>query len=263
MSPKFVDESGNYLTPRPLWGRGWPAAGVKRVKGSSWHNFKAKSDRETNDLTREVEMADHVIDRRKALKFTGLLAASAAGQEFLAAWLPAAQNAGVAHTHHNPAQTPDANAKWSGPKFFSTERYRTVEILADLIIPTDDQPGAKEAQVARYVDFVVFAAREHMPQLQKEWNEGLTLLDKLSHQKNGLPFRELKGPQQMELLTEMSQPEHDPKTTHPGFTFYKLVKETTVEGFYTSKIGLVDVLGYQGCTYLSEFPGCTHPEHQG
>jgi hypothetical protein len=36
----------------------------------------------------------------------------------------------------------------------------------------------------------------------------------------------------------------------------------TVEGFYTSKSGLVDVLGYQGRKYLAEFPGCIHPEHQ-
>jgi len=36
----------------------------------------------------------------------------------------------------------------------------------------------------------------------------------------------------------------------------------TVEGFYTSEVGLIDVLEFQGNTYLSEFPGCTHPEHQ-
>jgi hypothetical protein len=35
-----------------------------------------------------------------------------------------------------------------------------------------------------------------------------------------------------------------------------------VEGFYTSRVGLVDVLGYKGLAFLSEFPGCTHPEHQ-
>jgi len=60
------------------------------------------------------------------------------------------------------------------------------------------------------------------------------------------------------------QPERDrgagPK--HPGYAFYQLVKGMTVEGFYTSRIGLIDVLEYQGLTFLSEFPGCTHPEHQ-
>ena len=148
------------------------------------------------------------------------------------------------------------------PKFFSPERYTTVEILTELIIPTDDQPGAKEAQVARFIDFVVFSAAEHQPHLEEEWNEGLALLDKLSREKHGHDFRDLPASEQEAMLTEMSVPEHDPKASHPGFAFYRLVKGMTVEGFYTSKIGLVDVLGFQGRTYLSEFQGCTHPEHQ-
>ena len=60
----------------------------------------------------------------------------------------------------------------------------------------------------------------------------------------------------------MSLLEHNPKASHPGFAFYRLVMEMTVEGFYTSCVGVIDVLEYQGLTYLNEFPGCTHPEHQ-
>lgn len=202
------------------------------------------------------------IGRRKALKYFSLLAASAAGQEFLASWLPAAEAPGAAHLHHAAAQTPDPSLASSGPQFFSAPEFRTVEILTELIIPTDDQPGAKEAQVARYIDFVVFSAAEFEPQLQKDWIDGLALLEKLSSQKYGHAFRDLTAAQQEALLTEMSAPEHDPKATHEGFAFYRRVKEMTVEGFYTSKIGLVEVLGYIGRTYLAEFPGCTHPEHQ-
>ncbi len=205
------------------------------------------------------------IGRRKALKYFGMLAASAAGQEFLASWLPAAEAPGAAHAahlHHPAAQTPDPSLAASSPQFFSAPEYRTVEILTELIIPTDDQPGAKGAQVARYIDFVVFSAAEFEPQLQKEWIAGLALLERLSSEKYGHAFRDLTAAQQEALLTEMSAPEHDPKTSHEGFAFYRQVKEMTVEGFYTSKIGLVDVLGYMGRTYLSEFPGCTHPEHQ-
>ena len=51
------------------------------------------------------------------------------------------------------------------------------------------------------------------------------------------------------------------KNTQPP-EFYRLVKEMTVEGFYSSRVGLMDVLEYKGLTFLPEFPGCTHPEHQ-
>lgn len=192
-----------------------------------------------------------------------MLAASAAGQEFLASWLPASDGANSAYASPDGVQTPDAHADAAfSPKFFSPEQYATVEILTELIIPTDDQPGANEAQVARYIDFVVFSAAEHLPHLQEEWRQGLSTLDGLSREKHGHAFRDLSAPPQQALLMEMSLPEHDPHASHPGFEFYRLVKGMTVEGFYTSKIGLVDVLGYQGCTYLTEFPGCTHPEHQ-
>lgn len=207
-------------------------------------------------------MTDQIIGRRKALKYFSLLAASAAGQEFLASWLPAAEAAHSAHMHHaGPGAASESTGPYT-PKFFKPEEYRTVEMLTELIIPTDDQPGAKEAQVARYIDFVVYSAAEHMPQLQKDWSDGLSTLEKLSQQKYSHAFRDLTAAQQEELLTEMSLPERAPQASHPGFAFYQLVKETTVEGFYSSKIGLVDVLGYQGPAYLSEFVGCTHPEHQ-
>lgn len=212
--------------------------------------------------SQETQTKFETIGRRTALKYFSMLAASTAGQEFLASWLPAAEGNAMTHMHHSAPQASPQAAASSAPQFFSAAEYRTVELLTEQIIPTDDQPGAKEAQVARFIDFIVFSASEFQPQLQKEWVEGLALVDKLSSEKYSKPFRELSSVQQEALLTEMSAPEHDPQAAHEGFAFYRQVKGMTVEGFYSSKIGLVDVLGYQGRTYLAEFPGCTHPEDQ-
>jgi hypothetical protein len=41
-----------------------------------------------------------------------------------------------------------------------------------------------------------------------------------------------------------------------------LIKDMTVRAFYTSRVGLIDVLEYKGNAYLTQFPGCTHSEHQ-
>ena len=65
----------------------------------------------------------------------------------------------------------------------------------------------------------------------------------------------------MRLDPNMSRSEHDAAATPPGFAFYKLVKEMTVEAFYSSKIGLIDVLEFKGLSMNPDFPGCTHPEH--
>ncbi len=211
-------------------------------------------------------MKEELVARRSALKYLALLTATAAGRDFLAQWLPTASAAtgprdpGNLHGTHRPP--PEEPAPPSVLQFFTPEESRTVEILTEMIIPADDAPGAKEAQVARYIDFVVYSAREHMPELQKRWTEGFRWLEQFSKEKYGNPFREMDAREREQLLTEMSLPEHDPKAEHPGFNFYRLVKDMTVEGFYTSRIGLLQVLEYKGLAYLPDFPGCTHPEHR-
>jgi len=218
-------------------------------------------------------MANGLIGRRQTLKYLGVLTGTAAGQQFLACWLPstfaanppgASERPGSARVMHypdSPPAQPDAAASYP-PRFFKPDEFKTVEVLTEIIIPTDAAPGAKEAHVGRYIDFVVSAAGEFKPSLQLEWTQGLQLLDRLSRDKYQGPFHEISAADQEALLTAMSLPERESSASHPGFGFYSLVKDMTVEGFYTSRVGLLDVLGYKGLAILSEFPGCRHPEHQ-
>jgi len=210
-------------------------------------------------------MSDEQNSRRTALKYLGMLVTTAAGREFLAGWMPSARAEEAsphasAHQHGAPAGAESATTYT--PKFFPAEQFKAIESLTELIIPTDDQPGAREARVAEYIDFVVFSAAEFKPEMQKEWTAGLALLDELSNQKHVRPFAKLAKGEQEELLLEASLPERDKTASHPAYSFYRLVKGMTVGAFYTSKVGLIDVLGYQGRDFLPEFLGCTHPEHQ-
>lgn len=203
--------------------------------------------------------------RRRALKHLGLLAASVAGQQFLAGWLPSASAyaSGSADMAGMKMQVPAAEAAPPyTPQFFSRAEFANIEVLSEMIIPRDDKPGARDARVADYIDFLVFSAAEFEPSLQKGWKQGLALLEQLSQREFGNGFSAISDDQRFHLLTAMSQPEVDPKAQHEGFPFFRLVKETTVEGFYTSRAGLIEALDYKGLTYLSSFPGCTHPEHQ-
>jgi gluconate 2-dehydrogenase gamma chain len=216
-------------------------------------------------------MTGRTMSRRQTLKYIGMLTGSVAGREFLAAWLPSfaaakGSNADLRKEdlrgiHACAAdQPPDADAYT--PIFFKSEEFNTVEKLTELIIPSDESAGAKEARVARYIDFIVSAAGEFDSALQHQWIEGLQVLGRLSGEKYKVSFNELSTKEQETLLEEMSVPERNRDVTHPGYEFYRLVKEMTVEGFYTSRVGLIDVLEYKGLDALSEFPGCTHREHQ-
>jgi gluconate 2-dehydrogenase gamma chain len=193
-------------------------------------------------------MAARLMGRRQTLKYIGMLTSTVAGREFLFAWLP--------------KHTEVADSKPWIPLFFKPDEFRAVEALTELIIPTDESAGAKEAQVARYIDFIVSAASEFNSALQLEWMDGLESLERLSRDKYRRSFHELSTGEQEALVKEMSLPEGNVDASHPGYQFYRLVKEMTVEGFYTSRVGLIDVLGYKGLDALREFPGCTHAEHQ-
>jgi hypothetical protein len=214
-------------------------------------------------------MTEHLISRRLTLKYFSLAMGTEAGRKWLAGWLP---GGGPVLQVPTSSQNPkgDGSLVCESPvagvadqlRFFKPEEFETVEILTEMIIPTDEKPGAREARVASYIDFITFASAEFQPGLQREWIEGLSLLDALSHSKYGQAFREISPPQRQQLLEEMSLPEHDSKAAHPGFGFYRLVKEMTVEGFYSSQVGLMEALEYKGLTFQNSFAGCTHVEHR-
>jgi hypothetical protein len=43
--------------------------------------------------------------------------------------------------------------------------------------------------------------------------------------------------------------------------FFRLIKNLTADGYYTSRVGLLDELGYTGNTYRPSFPQCSVSEH--
>ena len=89
--------------------------------------------------------------------------------------------------------------------------------------------------------------------IKTAWNEGLVLLDQAARKEAGKPFRQATPEQQVALLTEMSRNEFDPKT--PLEEFFREAKTRTVQGYYTSKIGIHDELHYKGNQFLQEFVG--------
>lgn len=195
------------------------------------------------------------MTRRDAVWAILRAAAVAGGQEFFSDWMDAAQvvsHSAHAHTSHAPSE-PD---RWTDytPKFFSAEDFRNLDAFTVILIPTDETPGAREAHVTAFIDFVVNAAAEYAPEMQSDWRNAMDWL-RTHH------FAELPAGQQLSLVQRTSEAEHDTSNAQEGFPAYRLIKEMTVHAFYTSRVGLIDVLEYKGLAYLTEFPGCNHPEH--
>jgi hypothetical protein len=130
--------------------------------------------------------------------------------------------------------------------FFTAEEKELVATVADLIIPTDEvSPGARGAGVHEWIDFVIANSPTNV---QQQWREGFATLDRLSEESGGQNFRQLALKEQEKLLQQLAKQEFAPKT--PGERFFALAKEATVNGYYTSEIGLMKDLRYAGGTFV-------------
>jgi len=145
-----------------------------------------------------------------------------------------------------------AFAQTKAPLFFTKEEFALVDELTELIIPAGDHsPGARAAQVARYIDFRLSESFEEQPKTQ--WRDGLKVIEQLSQEMNGNTFLESSPEQRVTLLTRISQNEMKP--SKPEEFFFKELKSRTARAYYTSKIGIHNEMEYKGNTYLKEFVG--------
>jgi hypothetical protein len=147
----------------------------------------------------------------------------------------------------HPSLPPQKDA-WK-PRFLQANEVETVAALADRIIPETNTPGARQALVHQYIDFVLSTGESAAGE---QFREGLRRVDRRCTEELGGPFAALDAARQDELLTRISKDE----------PFFDELKRLTVDGYYRSEAGMKQELGFEGNTFLSEFEGCTHPEHQ-
>jgi Gluconate 2-dehydrogenase subunit 3 len=143
------------------------------------------------------------------------------------------------------------------PYFFSAEEMTLLDQLAEIILPADDHSGgARAARVNRYIDVMV---SESGAAAQQRWQQGLQAVNRQAADSFGSPFVRCASEQQQQIVATLAAGEDRPQTAADHF--FVLLKQATVDGYYSSKIGIHDELEYQGNTALPEFSGCTHPEH--
>jgi gluconate 2-dehydrogenase gamma chain len=200
-------------------------------------------------------MANQGHDRREALQMLALAAAASRFSGF-SKWACAAQHTSA----HAPTTTAHARPATYRPQFFTPGEYALVDQLTDMIIPADDTPGAREAGVSEFIDFV--AAND--PTIQQPLRKGLQWVNDCARKTNGSDFAKLSREQQERLLTTLAYRDHYQAGQENGQEFFKLIRRYTVMGFYTSRIGL-EALDFPGLRLYSESPACPHkndPEHR-
>jgi hypothetical protein len=222
--------------------------------------------------TEEHEMGGQGIERREILRYIGIASVASTFPGFSKWAFACAQN-------HSAHAAPQVNAASYKPLFFSPQHYRMIEHLAEMIIPEDGTPGAKQAGVAEFIDFMVANrvpvnaprdirstqdAIEFGTEAQTRFLAGIGWMNAHSKGEFGKDFMECTSEQQNSLLEEVAYKSKFKPGTESGRTFFQLMRDYTVVGYYTTKIGL-ETLGYPGLQQVwSKMPGCPHtddPEH--
>jgi hypothetical protein len=216
-------------------------------------------------------MGGQGIERREILRYIGIASVAGSFPGF-SKWAFA-----CAQTHvHEPAVSIAQEAPGSyKPLFFSAQQFQMVEHLAEMIIPADDTAGAKQAGVAEFIDFMVanrvpVSARRDMRstqdaielgnEAQNRFLSGLDWMNARSKSEFGHEFMDCAPEQQKSLLEELAYKAKFKPTTESGREFFQFMRDYTVVGYYTTKIGL-ESLGYPGLrTVWPSMPGCSHPD---
>lgn len=118
--------------------------------------------------------------------------------------------------------------------FFDNERA-TIAALSEIIIPTTDTPGAIEAGVPRYIEFMLeeWYAREE----RTRFMVGIKQVVAYAKVTEDSEFHDLDGARQTEIVQRM----HDgdmPYMHAGGRMFFDHIKQLTLAGYYTSEVGM-------------------------
>jgi hypothetical protein len=178
----------------------------------------------------------------------------------------AAQNASQS-PELTPAQSGvDASADLAAPgwkpRFLDEHQNETLIVLSDLIIPSTDSPGAKEALVNRYIDLVLAA---ESPDTQRSFLNSLGYLDGESMRRYRAAFRYLAREEQDDLLHSMAYPRAGSGWTGEvakpdiGHGHFELLKQRIAMAYYSSQIGAKE-LGWDGAFAHGPYQGCDHSE---
>lgn len=131
----------------------------------------------------------------------------------------------------------------------SDAQLETVAVLAELIIPETDTPGAIAAGVPAFIHRIV--VDWYTPAERQIFLDGLGELDTIARRHWSTAFAGLDPARQARVLSEMEPPSEGAGTAAmpPGASgdlpFYLKLKELTVLGYYTSELAAGTELDYQ------------------
>ena len=137
---------------------------------------------------------------------------------------------------------------------FTSSDVAFLDEVAETILPATKTPGAKAAKVGAFMALMVTDAYE--PSDQKIFREGIQKLDDACRTKHNTAFMSATPEQRTSLLEEVDREQKtymDGKAEDAPAHYFRMMKELTLTGYFTSEIGYTQAMRY------TEAPGRFDP----
>jgi len=138
---------------------------------------------------------------------------------------------------------------------FDANGIAYLDEVAETIIPATTTPGAKDAKVGAFMAVMVNDCYEEKD--QKIFKEGMSKIEDASKKKFNKGFMAIDANQRKELLTEIDKEAKaygaSKKPDDPNH-YFRLMKELTLLGYFTSEPGATKALRYVAVP--GKYEGC-------
>jgi hypothetical protein len=128
---------------------------------------------------------------------------------------------------------------------FSNDDVAFLDEVSETILPATDSPGAKDAKVGEFMTTIVRDC--YTPDNQKIFTEGIKKLNEASKQKSGKYFMDATPEQRHDLLVDLDKEQkayQAQKKKDDPTHYFRMIKELTLWGYFTSKPGANKALRY-------------------
>ena len=190
------------------------------------------------------------LSRRDALKAMG--AAPLAGMLDWSA--PSVERATkfVAALHADEAT---ADAAPYAPKFFNAHEWRTVRVLADILIPKDERSGsATDAKAPEFIDFML-VDKETSEASKVSMRGGLAWLDGEMRRRFATDFLSSTNANRRAVLDDIAYPKKVTADLRRGSQWFDRFRNNVGSAFFSSSMGWND-LRYIGNVFNPDWNGC-------
>ncbi|OYY01990.1 MAG: twin-arginine translocation pathway signal protein, partial [Sphingobacteriia bacterium 35-40-5] len=129
--------------------------------------------------------------------------------------------------------------------FFDKSTTDLLNEIAETILPKTNTPGAKEAKVGEFMNVMVKDCYTKAD--QEIFKAGIESLDKGCKDKTGKNFMDCSQEERTSYLTILDTEQKaytEKKSTEDPSHYFRMMKELTLLGFFTSELGATKALKY-------------------